>query len=322
VLVLRKPTPKRDPLQAAALPSAAVAPQSEPASPPAVLRMTLVGRNAKPRVEGFDEFPGKANYFVGNNPKKWHTGVPTYARAQYQDLYPGIDLTYYGNERQLEYDFVVRAGADPKSIVLGFKGADKLEVDAQGDLVLHTAAGPIRQQKPFIYQEVNGVRREIAGGYALKNMHQVGFQVASYDPSRPLVIDPVLFYSTYLGGSGNDQGLGIAVDSAGNAYVTGITGSTNFATTAGASQTIYGGGSEDAFVTKLNSTGSGLVYSTYLGGGGGFGNDEGRGIAVDPAGNAYVTGNTNSPNFPTTPGAFQTTFPASTSLDSHVRGLS
>jgi hypothetical protein len=160
-----------------------------------------------------------------------------------------------------------------------------------------------------MYQEVDGVRREVSGGYVLKGTHEVSFQVTAYDAGRPLVIDPVLFYSTYLGGSGNDQGFGIAVDSSGNAYVTGSTGSTNFPTTAGAFQTTYGGGSEDAFITKLNPTGSGLVYSTYLGAGGGFGNDEAHGIAVDSADNAYVTGSTNSTNFPTTPGAFQPTVP-------------
>src|SRR2546428_12673521 len=171
----------------------------------AVLRIRFVGANPKTRVQGQEELPGKANYFIGNAPTKWRTKVPTYAKVRYDDLYPGVDLIYYGTQRQLEYDFVVRPGADPSLIALGFQGADKLEVDAQGDLVLHTSAGAIRQRKPVIYQEVEGVRREIHGGYVLKDPHQIGFQIAAYDRSRPLVIDPVLFYSTYLVGSGREE---------------------------------------------------------------------------------------------------------------------
>jgi hypothetical protein len=309
VLVLRKPTPKRDPLQPPALAWAGVAPQSEPASPTAVVRIKLVGRNARPRVDGLDELLGKANYFIGNDPKKWRTNVPMYSTVRYREVYPGVDLVYYGNQRQLEHDFIVAPGADPRSIRFNLVGVEKLSLDSQGYLSLGVRGGEVRFEKPRMYQEVDGVRREVSGGYVLKGTHEVSFQVTAYDAGRPLVIDPVLFYSTYLGGSGNDQGFGIAVDSSGNAYVTGSTGSTNFPTTAGAFQTTYGGGSEDAFITKLNPTGSGLVYSTYLGAGGGFGNDEAHGIAVDSADNAYVTGSTNSTNFPTTPGAFQPTVP-------------
>ncbi len=323
VLVLRKPTPKRDPLQVAALPSAAVAPQSEPASPPAVLRMTLVGRNAKPRVEGLDELSGKANYFIGNNAKKWRTNVPMYAKVRYREVYPGVDLVYYGNQRQLEHDFIVAPGADAHSITLNFVGAEKLSLDAQGYLFLGVREGEVRFEKPRMYQEVDGVRREVSGGYVLKGTHQVGFQVAAYDAGRPLVIDPVLFYSTYLGGSGQDRGSGIAVDSAGNAYVTGQTDSINFPTTAGAFRTTFQGSGSfpflccDAYVAKLNPTGSGLVYSTYLGG---SGPDSGFGIAVDSAGNAFVAGDTESTDFPTTPGAFQTTFGGSGSWAGAIFG--
>jgi len=187
---------------------------------------------------------------------------------------------------------------------LRFAGADKVEVDVQGDLVLHTAAGPIRQQKPFIYQEVGGVRKEIPGGYVLKGEQHVGFKVAAHDARRALVIDPILSYSTYLGGSGEDRSHAIAVDADGNAYVTGSTFSPDFPTTAGAFQTTLPGGFS-AFVTKLNPTGSAVVYSTYLGGNN---SEVGYGIAVDSAGNAFVTGNTNSSNFPTTPTAVQPTF--------------
>src|SRR3989442_101517 len=184
------------------------------------------------------------------------------------------------------------------------EGAERPSLNGQGDLVLAIEDREVRFQKPVVYQEVGGVRREISGSYKLKSAHQVGFQVGAYDGSRPLIIDPALSYSTYLGGSGVDQGWGVAIDSSGHAYVTGFTLSANFPTTPGAFQTTSGGGFH-AFVTKLNPIGSGLVYSTYLGGGS---NDQGRGIAVDSGGHAYVTGATFSTNFPTTPGAFQTTY--------------
>jgi len=273
-----------------------------------VLRMAFLGANPQPCVAGREELPSKVNYFIGNDRNRWQTNVSTYAKIQYQDVYHGIDLTYYGNQRQLEYDLVVRPGADPKRLVLGFKGIDKLEVDGQGDLVLHTAVGPIRQQRPFIYQQVDGVRRAIPGGYVLKGKDRVGFQVAAYDASRPLVIDPTLFYSTYLGGaSGDNADGGVTVDSSGNAYMFGYTDSANFPTTSGAFQTSLRG--RDTFVTKLNPTGSSLVYSTYLGGSGG---EDAGNIAIDSAGNAYVVGETTSSDFPITPGAFQ---PASASGD-------
>src|SRR5438477_4888670 len=272
------------------------------------LRMHLVGAAPKPPVSGLDELPGKANYFIGQDPAKWRTNVPTYAKVQYENIYPGIDLLYYGNQRQLEYDFVVAPGANPEKIVLGFRGADEFEIEARGELVLHTTGGDIRQHKPIIYQDIDGVRRDIAGGYVRKGVNRVGFEVAVYDASRPLIIDPVLSYSTYLGGRsngpdcgcGNDEAFAVAVDDDGNAYVTGQTTSLDFPTTSGAFQTTRAFG-KDVFITKLNPAGSALVYSTYLGGND-F--DAGNGISVDAGGNAYVTGTTKSTNFPTTPGAF------------------
>ena len=297
VLVLTRPSPdengKRN-VQASPGPRA----QEEPVA----LRMALVGANRKPLVSGLDQLPGKANYFIGKDQSKWRTNVPTYGKVHYREVYPGIDLVYYGNQRQLEYDFVVAPGADPKKIVLGFKGAEKLKIDAEGNLVLNAAGGEIRQHKPIIYQEVDGIRHEIAGSYVRKGANRVGFKVATYDTSRPLVIDPVLSYSTYLGGSGNDYGSGIAVDADGNVYTTGLAASVNFPTTAGAFRPAFGG-SGDAFVTKLDRTGSVLVYSTYLGG---SGHEHGEKLAVDAAGNAYVTGHTRSTDFPTTLGAVQT----------------
>jgi len=291
VLVLAKPNP--DARHDARAPIKSVA-----------LRMSLVGAARKPVVSGLDEQSGKANYFIGKDPAKWHTNVPTYAKVYYQNVYHGIDLLYYGNQSQLEYDFVVAPGADPKRIVLDFKGADKLEIDAEGDLVLHAPGGDIRQHKPIVYQENDGIRQEIAGSYVRKGANRVGFQVAAYDTSKPLVIDPVvLAYSTYLGTNGNDSAASIAVDAAGNAYVTGAA-SLGFPTTPGAFQTTGG----PVFVTKLNPTGSALVYSTYLGGTEVF---RGPAITIDADGNAYVTGSATS-NFPTTAGAFQPNYSGGT----------
>ncbi len=281
-------------------------PQSPPrtqriASSAVNLRMKLVGANPTAQVTGLEELPGKSNYFIGNDPSKWRTNVPNYAKVRYQDVYPGVDLVYYGNQRQLEYDFIVAPGADPSAITLAFDGADKLELDAQGDLVLHVAGGQTCLRKPVAYQQVNGLRQQIAGRYLLQGKRQVRFQVAAYDASQPLVIDPVLIYSTYLGGSGNEAGMAIAVDAAGNAYVTGYTSSANFPT-ASPLQATYAGG--DAFVAKLNAAGNALVYSTYLGGTTPShptesASDSGSGIAIDSAGNAYITGTTSSTNFPT-----------------------
>jgi hypothetical protein len=271
-----------------------------------LLRMQLVGVNPHPKVVGLNKLPGKSNYFIGNNPKNWRTHVPNYTRVRYQDVYPGVDLLYYGKQRQLEYDFVIAPGADPNSITLAFDGAERLEINDQGDLVLHIAGGKVIQHAPVIYQEINGVNQAINGHYVLRGKHQVGFHVATYDATKPLIIDPVLVYSTYLGGVDIDRGNGIAVDGTGNAYVTGPTDTSElevppFPTTAGAFDTVLAGNT-DAFVTKLNAAGDALIYSTYLGG---SDIDQGNDIAVDAAGNAYVTGFTFSADFPFTAGFFQ-----------------
>jgi hypothetical protein len=275
----------------------------------AAVRMQIVGGQEAPRVEGQQKLPGISNYFVGNDPNNWHTNVSSYARVEYSGVYPGIDLVYYGtSDQQLEYDFVVAPGANPNTITLNFAGAETIETNPSGDLILHTAAGEIIQPKPYIYQDINGVRRTVNGSYALSTphsafgTHQVRFDIDAYDTSRPLVIDPIVMsYSTYLGGGGNDsQRLGIAVDSAGSAYVAGPTASTNFPTTSGAFDTTFNGVS-DAFVAKLNATGTALVYATYVGG---SSDDQAYGVAVDSSGSAYITGTTSSTNFPTTAGAF------------------
>ena len=260
-----------------------------------VVRMKLVGSNPQPRTGGLEELPGKVNYFIGNDPTKWRTNAPTYARVEYRDVYPGVNLVYYGNQRQVEYDFVVAPGADPKVIRLAFEGVDRSILDGQGNLILHTAHGKLVQRAPVVYQEISGARREISGRYVLQGKDRVGFHVAAYDRTKPLVIDPVLVYSTYLGGGafgGGDQGAGIAADSAGNTYVTGTTTSTDFPT-AGALQPALDG--SDAFVTKFDPSGA-VIYSTYLGGGS---MEFPGGIAADSSGNAYVTGATSSTDFPT-----------------------
>jgi len=272
---------------------------------PSALRMKLVGANRSADIEGLEPLPGKSNYFIGNDPTKWHTDIPTYAKVRYWDIYPGVDLVYYGHQQLLEYDFIVAAGANPKTIRLAIAGVEKLESDTDGDLVLGTNEGEVRLHKPIVYQEVGGIRKEIAGRFVVRGKRQIGFGVAAYDTERPLIIDPVLSYSTYLGGSADDVGQAIAVDSAGNAYVTGRTSSSNFPTASPLQPTCAScsSGRENAFVTKLNATGSALLYSTYLGG---SGSDFGNGIAVDSTGNAYVTGGTSSSNFPTI-AAFQAT---------------
>ena len=284
----------------------------------AVLRMEVVGANAAARVEGRKELPGKSHYFIGSDPAKWRTDISNYAQVHYRGVYPGVDLVYYGNQRQLEYDFIVAPGADPSTIRLAFEGLEKIEVNAQGDLVLHTAGGEVRMQKPIAYQEAGGGRQEIASHYVLletpssaprtpdsklqtPDSYSVGFEVAEYDASQPLVIDPVLSYSTFLGGNGFDEGTDIAVDSSGNAYVTGYTSSTNFPR----SNPFQANGSYEAFITKLNPSGNALVYSTYLGG---LNLERASGIVVDSSGNAFVTGHTNSSDFPTTSGAYDSSY--------------
>jgi beta-propeller repeat-containing protein/ASPM-SPD-2-Hydin domain-containing protein/centrosomal CEP192-like protein len=258
------------------------------------LRMNLVGACPNPRIDGTALLPGKSNYFIGNDPAKWRTNVPMYAKVSYKDIYPGVDLVYYGNQGELEYDFVVAPGADLTRVRLSIDGAKKLETDAHGNLILDLAGAKVQLLKPIVYQQMAGGRKEVASRYVLHGRRVAGFEVAAYDRNEPLIIDPVLSYSTYLGGSSGAFGNAIAVDSEGNAYVTGGTASTDFPTKNPAQSA--SGGNTDVFVTKLDPTGSNLVYSTYLGG---TGADNGNGIAVDSSGNAYVTGLTQSLNFPT-----------------------
>lgn len=269
----------------------------------ALLKMGLVGADPKAAVVGQDVLPGIANYFEGSDPKRWKTSIPTYKRVNYHAVYPGIDLVYYGNQRELEYDFVVSPGANPNAIGLAFKGATP-KLDASGDLVLAVAGGETRFHKPLVYQMAGDRKHAVEGRYEVAD-GKVGFALGSYDHSRPLIIDPVLSYLTYLGGSTNDLINGIAVDNAGSAYVVGTTNSVNFPVVNAYTGTIPGGtnGNSSMFVTKFNSTGTALVYSTYLGG---TGNTQGNGIALDSAGDAYVVGHVDTAGYPITPGAFQT----------------
>jgi len=269
-----------------------------------VLRMKLLNADPAPKAEALEPLPGKVNHFIGADPQAWRAGAPTYAKVRYQSVYPGIDLVYYGNQRQIEYDFIVAPGADPRAIRLSFQGADRIEVDAQGDLILHTANGELRQPKPALYQEINGARKEIAGGYLMTGESQVEFHLGDYDASRPLVIDPVMVYSTFFGsGGGEEVPSAIAVDAAGQVYLIGTTGAGDFPTANPAQGSLKGRG--DVFVSKLNAAGNALVYSTYLGGANeGQGADIGFGIAIDSSAAAYVTGATSSSDFPTV-AAFQ-----------------
>ncbi len=261
-----------------------------------VLRLSLLGATTNPSISADGLQPNRANYFIGRDPAGWHTGVPRYARVTYHGVYPGIDLLFDGGQGRLEYSYLLAPGADASAIQLGVDGAESVQLDAQGALVLQTAQGPLVQPAPVAYQQDGGQRQDVAARYVLLGGERVGLALGAYNTQQPLVIDPVLSYSTYLGGSGDEDGESIAVDSAGNAYVTGPTSSTNFPTTTGAYSTTAAT-PYNAFVAKLNAAGSALVYSTYLGGSGN--DDAGQGIAVDSAGDAYVAGWTNSTDFPT-----------------------
>jgi hypothetical protein len=268
-----------------------------------VVRMRVLGGNRLCRIEGMEKLSGKSNYFIGDDPSKWRSNVTHYGKVSLKDVYRDIDLVYYGGKKgKLEYDFVVKPGGDPKEIQLAYEGAKNAKIFGD-ELVLQTMQGKVVFNAPVVYQYKSGEKELLKGRYVLKEKNKVSFKVEGYDPSQPFVIDPQLDYSTYLGGSVYSQGTGIATDSAGNAYVVGITQDINFPTTTGAYQTSLPGAT-NAFVTKLNSAGTSLIYSTYLGGNNW---DGGRAVAVDSGGDAYITGSTSSSNFPTSTGAYQTT---------------
>ncbi|PWU12538.1 MAG: hypothetical protein C5B50_21255, partial [Verrucomicrobia bacterium] len=285
--------------------------------------MQFVGANPGSKISGTAELPGKANYFIGSDPSQWRREVPLFTQVRVTDLYPGIQLVYYGNQRQLEYDFEMEAGVDPGQISFRISNAEELSVDAEGNLVIglkgtgregrRTAAGQgvaggrgdacptLVLHKPILYQTVAGSRQPISGGFVLKNAETVAFRVGPYDHALPLVIDPLLSYSTFLGGPANDVGRAVALDASGNIYIAGDTLTKGLATTGALQMTNlagrlgYPGGLGDAFVAKFNAADKSLAYLTYLGGNG---DDAAVRLAVDADGYAYITGVTDSTNFP------------------------
>lgn len=317
-------------LTTARLPQKPAMPPLVPAHPAAdmALRIRVAGAKANPgpAIEGLNRLPGKTHYLIGKDPAKWRTDISNYGKVRYRSVYPGIDLVYYGKQRQLEYDFIVQPGADPKDILMAFSGAEGARIDSTGDLQLATAGGELRLQKPTIYQIIDGQQHNVEGRFVLHEAKvgsqtaQVGFQVAAYDKAQPLVIDPVLSYATFLGGSNdeNDSGnggrslcrsdpfsqvgssnVGIAVDAAGNTLVVGQT--QNYSASISEFPLVdplYERDKEsgpDAFIAKISADGSQLLYSTYLGGDNA---DLATAIALDKTGNIVVTGLTHSSDFP------------------------
>jgi hypothetical protein len=295
VLAIGRPSrPDRpDPNKAAAVRETEIA--------PAVLRMKFVGANTSPAIEGEAKQSGTVNYFAGK-PNEWRTKIPTYARVRYRSLYRGIDLVFYGNNRELEYDLVIAPGADPRQIKLQVAGAEEIMIDDAGNLVLKTSQGEVMQQKPKIYQRKGTTLTAVAGNYVITGKDEVGFRLGKYDPNAAVVIDPVLRYSTFLGGDSFDDGRGIAVDSSNRAVVGGKACSLNFPRTVG--PTLFQGCA--AFITKFDFTGSRLIFSSFIGESA-FDVFDVSAMALDSQGNSYVTGIVEFMGFPTTPGAFQPT---------------
>ncbi len=271
----------------------------------AAIHMHLVDGNGQPQIAAGSQLPGHSNYFIGNDRSQWHSNVAQYARVSYRDVYPGVDMAFYGVQKRLEFDFIVAPGASPAAIRLGVTGANRIATDPSGNLMLASSAGNVLLHKPVAYQQKDGARQPVEASFVLRAKNQVSFELGNYDRSRELVIDPSVSYATYLGGTSEDDGNAIAVDGSGNAYVTGQTKSMDFPT----KNALYGTnkGVFDAFVTELSPTGT-LVYSTYIGG---TSNDSGNAIAVNASGDAFVAGGTNSSDFPTH-GAYQSTLKGAT----------
>lgn len=269
-----------------------------------VVRIQFRGASEISQIGGVDQLDAKTNYFIGNDSEKWITGIPTFSRVQYSELYPGVGLVFYGIQGHLEYDLQLSPNADPSIIRICVAGAKALSLTKSGDLSISTEVGTLLLQRPNIYQFDGSERKQIRGEYVMRGSDEVGVKLGAYDKSKSLVIDPALIYSTYLGGTGQDSGLGGTVDAQGNAYVVGLTTSPDFPST----KTIGPAapeGSQVAFVSKFNPGGTALVYSTFLSGGGNYGGSQANGIAVDANGFAYVTGNTTSQIFPVTASAYQ-----------------
>ena len=267
------------------------------------LNLRFVGSNNEAQAVGEQLLNEKTNYLIGNDAKDFLTNIPHYARASFKQVYPGVDVVYYGDNRRLKYDILLAPGSDPNIVKIRYDGIEELKIDRDGNLVFNLTGGSIVQPKPVIYQAVKDKRRYVTGNYVIDSKNQVGFRLGSYDKTSPLVIDPVLIFATYLGGSGTEEGVGVATDFEGNAYIVGTTSSLNFPIKAGGFQTTKAAG-KDVFVTKLNPNGNGVVYSTFIGG---SLDDFGYGIAIDSNGNTYITGTTASANYPATAGALQKT---------------
>ena len=289
-------------------------PQRSQGQSRSVVEMQFGGANSTAQLAGTDRLPGRSNYFIGNDPSRWRRNIPQYSRVRYRNLYPGIDLDFYGSEGRLEYDFEVSPGSNPSRIELNFNGTKNLEVAASGDLVLALEGGELRLQAPRVYQKTAGGTQPVAGSFVLESDHRVQFRVGEYDRSRTLVIDPVLTFSTYLGGPGNESCTAItgapagfvpncpaiAVDSASRVYVAGATSSTaGFPVPVGGSAGTDGplGGAADVFVVRLDSSGTAIDYTTFVGG---SGTEYPAGVGVDSGFNVYVAGTTDSPDFPVT----------------------
>ncbi|MGA8431898.1 MAG: SBBP repeat-containing protein [Candidatus Sulfotelmatobacter sp.] len=276
----------------------------------ASIEMDLPGSNSKPEIVAENQLPGVTNYILGRDPSQWHGGVAHYGQVRYRDIYPGIDLAYHGaslGQDKFEFDFLVNPGVNPENVKLEFPGLRKLRTTATGDLVLPSAAGDLHLHRPVAYQETNGIRQAVDARFVVHE-NRVSFSLGTYDRSRQLVIDPTVTYSTYLGGSAEDDAISITADASGNAYITGKTHSTNFSGAAGATV-----GGFDVFVTELTPSGT-LVFTTLIGG---TSDDVGNAIAVDTAGSPagiYVAGQTKSTDFPTTGGAVQPTFNTATTV--------
>lgn len=279
-------------------------PSRDPNAAQAIVRIQFQGASKSARTEGLDRLEAITNYFSAG---LRITDVPNFARVRQHEVYPGVDVVYYGKDGRIEYDFIVAPGADPARIALRLDGADAIRLTEAGELVLKTIAGELVMQRPVAYQERDGARIDVPAHYALKG-REARFELAAYDRGRPLVIDPILSYSTYLGGSSWEQGVAIAIDSNRNMYIAGETFSTDFPVVSGFQTKQVGFSS--VFVTKLNPAGTAILYSTYIGGK--SGNSRARGIAVDTAGNAYLAGEAGTTAYPVTTGAYQTTHSAET----------
>ncbi len=271
-----------------------------PAARSASVALSIVGSSPSSRVTGLDSQPGRSNYFLGNNPAQWHRKIPQFARVRIAGVYPGVDLLFHGNRQQLEYDFNIAPGVDPNQIRFRALGAQAVTIDAQGNALLHTAAGNVELKHPIAYQEIAGVQHPVQSSFEMDKTGLLRFTLGSYDQSRPLVIDPILLYSINLGGSYGTAGIGLATDASGDVYITGNTCSADFPSTAGNFQTIHtnplADACEDGFVAKLDSTASTLIFSDFIGGADGA--STGTHVAVDSGGNVYVAGATNATDFP------------------------